>query len=184
MNRQAIITTALSICILLSTDTQVKSGDNISVPTISVTKLDVTDKSLELSWEIRNDSKQDTWILTGLDRSGATISAFVAEDRQTLLMRRRLDMPWIGNTPFPACNGRYERLRAGQILTESASLAIPIWPDHDQVLVGSIPIRNDSKQLRRLSIEIGYYTGDLSGTIHHALEQDEKIPSKVPSVDR
>jgi len=142
----------------------------------------VTDKSLELSWDIRNESDQDAWILTGLDKSGATISAFVSEDGQTLLMRRRLDLPWIGNTPFPACNGRYVRLRAGQVRTESASLAIPVWPDHDQVLIGSTHIQ-DSKQLTRLAIEIGYYAGDLLSTVHRALEEDEKNPRIVPSVD-
>jgi hypothetical protein len=182
MNKQTIITATLLICILLPTSTQAKSEDNTNEPTIFVTKLDVTDKSLELSWEIRNDTKQDIWILTGLDRSGATISAFVAEDRQKLLMRRRLDLPWIGNTPFPACNGRYVCLHAGQVLTESASLAIPVWPHHDQVLIDSIYLQ-DPTQLTHLTIEIGYYTGDFPAAVRRALEQDEKNPRIVRSVD-
>lgn len=182
MNKQTIITAALSLCILLPTSSLAKSNDNSDNLIISITKLNVTDKSLELSWKIRNDSEQDVWILVGLDRSEATISAFVGEDGQTLLMRRRLDQPWIGNTPFPACNGRYFRLRACQVLTESASLAIPVWPDHDQVLIGSTHIQ-DSKQLSCISIEIGYYAGDLPSIVHRALEQDERNPRIVQSVD-
>ncbi len=182
MNKQTIITAALSFCILLSISSHGKSNDNSGNPTISITKLDVTDKSLELSWEIRNDSEQDAWILTGIGKSGATISAFVSEDRQTLLMRRRLDQPWKGDTPFPASNWKYVRLRADQVLAKSVSLAIPVWPDHDQVLVGSTYI-NDSIQLSRLTIEIGYYTGNFPGAVRRALEQDEKNPRIVPSVD-
>jgi len=183
MNRQTIITTALSFCILMPIISHAKSNDNSGNLTISIAKLNVTDKSLELSWEIKNDSEQDAWILAGLDRSGATISAFVGEDGQTLLMRRRLDLPWKGNTPFPALNGRYVRLRVGQILTESVSLAIPVWPDHDQAIIGSTYIQ-DSKKLSRIAIEIGYYAGDLPSTVHRALEQDEKNPCIVPAVDR
>jgi len=182
MNRQKIITVALLLCILLSIRSHAKSNDNSVNLTISIAKLNVSDKSLELSWEIKNDSEQDAWILTGLDRSGATISAFVGEDGQTLLMRRRLDLPWKGDTPFPASNGRYVRLRVGQILPEAVSLAIPVWPVHDQVLVGSTYI-TDSIQLTRLAIEIGYYTEDFLGAVHRALEQDEKNPRIVPSVD-
>lgn len=182
MNKQKFIATALLICVLLSISSQATSSHNSSNPTISITKLDVTDKSLELSWEIRNNSRQDAWILTGFGKSGATISAFVSEDRQTLLMRLRLDLPWKGDTPFPGSNWKYVRLRADQVLAKSVSLAIPVWPDHDQVLIGSTYI-NDSILLSRLTIEIGYYTGDFPDIVHRALEQDEKNPRIVPSVD-
>ncbi|MGB2865860.1 MAG: hypothetical protein WBC05_21185, partial [Sedimentisphaerales bacterium] len=63
----------------------------------------------------------------------------------------------------------------------------PVWPVHDQVLVGSTYIRDSkqlTKQLTRLTIELGYYIGDFPRTVHRALEQDEKNPRKVPSVDR
>jgi hypothetical protein len=80
---------------------KVKKGD---VPTITITKLDISDAALELTCEIRNNCGRDPWILTGFTRAGATISAFIDQDGQTLLLRRRLDLPWSGFAPFPVLN--------------------------------------------------------------------------------
>ena len=188
MDIHKLMVTALSISFFMTpqttaqTDFYSENVNNANILTINITKIDVSDTTLELTWEIRNNSMEDAWILTGLASSGTTISAFVGEDGKTLLMRRRLDLPWKGTTPFPALNGRYFRLRARQVLAETVSLAIPVWPDHDQTPVGSTYLK-DSKQLKRLVIEIGYYAGDLPSAVHRALEQDEKNPRIVPSVD-
>ena len=186
MNRYTILFVALSLCIILAprTQAQPEAGSGIRkkarAPTITITNLDVNDTKLELSWEIRNDSKQDAWILAGLTRSGDTISAFRDEDDRTLLMRRRLDLAWPGRTPFPTQNGRYVRLREGQILTESVSLAIPVHPQSD--LVGGGKVRGLG-YATCLAIEIGYYTGDFPGMVRRILEEDEKNPRIKPPVD-
>lgn len=186
MDRSPFMITVLSLSFLVTprtnaqpeTDSILKK--NAGDPTITITKLDVTDTTLELSWEIRNDSGQDAWILAGWTRSEASISAFRDEDDQTLLMRRRLDLAWPGRTPFPTQCGKYVRLRKGQILTESVSLAIPVHPVSD--LVGGGKARGLG-YATRLAIEIGYYTGDFPGMVRCMLEDDEKNPRIIPSVD-
>ena len=65
MNRQTILIAAMSLYLLLAIALQAKSYGNADVPTISVTKLDITDKTLRLSYEIRNTTEHDIWILAG-----------------------------------------------------------------------------------------------------------------------
>jgi len=142
----------------------------------------VTDTTLELSWEIRNDSEQDTWILAGLSKSDISTSAFMDEDNRTLLIRRRLDVPARPKlASFPTCNGRYVRLPAGQVLTESVTLAIPVYPDHGLGLGGRKA--RGLEYATRLAIEIGYYTGDFPGMVRRIIAEDEKNPRIIPAVD-
>ena len=178
--------TVFSLSFLLVPRTQEQSELDSSVkknaiaPIITITKLDVTDTNLELCWEIRNDSAQDVWILAGLGESGANTSAFMDEDDRTLLIRRRLDLPANPQMSFPTCNGRYVRLRAGQILTESVSLTIPIYPYHG--FAGGRKTRG-LEHATRLTIEIGYYAGDLPGMVRRIIAEDEKNPRIIPAVD-
>jgi len=92
MNKQTIITAAFSICFLLSIGAQAKSEDKTNVPTISVTKLDINDKALNLDYVIRNDSEEDAWIFVGgyqLSDStfGMGAGVYVAEEGRTLTIR-------------------------------------------------------------------------------------------------
>ena len=187
MDKSTFIITILSLSFLLTPRTQAQpeaqsGARKTNAPTITITNLDVNDTSLELSWEIRNDSEQDTWILAGLSRSGDTISAFMDEDDRTLLIRRRLDVPARPKqASFPTCNGRYVRLPSDQILIESVSLAIPVYPDHGLGLGGRKP--RGLEYATRLAVEIGYYAGDLPGMVRRILEEDEKKPRIIPFVD-
>jgi hypothetical protein len=154
---------------------------NTIVPTITITKtkLEVTDKTLELSWEIRNDSGQDAWILAGLNRAGNTVATFMDEDNRTLLIRRRLDVPARpAKASFPRCLGRYVRLRTGQVLTEVVSTALPV---HRELGLGIGGRKNRGLEYAtRLIIEIGYYIGDLPGMIRRVIEEDEGNPLTKP----
>ena len=188
MYRYAIMIMALSLCVLLATRIQAQPELDSAVkkkagaPAITITKLDMTDTTLELSWEIRNGSAQDAWILAGLSKSSFSTSAFMDEDDQTLLIRRRLDVPASPKrASFPTCNGRYVRLRAGQTLTESLSLAIPVYPEHGLGVSGRKT--RGLEYATRLAIEIGYYTGDLPAMVRHVIEEDEKNPRVIPAVD-
>jgi hypothetical protein len=183
MNRQTIITAALSFCVMFSIGAQAKSENNANAPTISVTKLDVTNKTLELSWEIRNYSGQDVWILAGLGKAGNDIAAFMDEDDRTLIMRSRLDVPARPErASFPRCFGRYVRLCAGKVLTESVSTAIPV---HRQFGIGIGGRKeNGLEYAKRLTIEIGYYTGDLPEMIRRLIEKDEGNPLTKPFGDQ
>ena len=183
MNTQTLLNVAMLFCILPTIQIQAKPDDNSGNPTISITKLDLTDKTLELSWEIRNDSGQDAWILAGLSKAGNNIATFMDEDDRTLMMRRRLDVPARPErASFPRCFGRYVRLCAGQVLTESVSTAIPV---HRQPGLG-IGGRKKSglEYAKRLAIEIGYYTGDLPDMIRRLIEKDEGNPLTKPFGDQ
>ena len=154
---------------------------NPDAPTITITKLDVNEANLKFSYEIRNKTNQDVWILTGLNKVGADISVYMDKDDKTFLIRQRLDLPATSQMSFPRCNGRYVRLPAGQIQTESVCLKIPVYP---YLGIGYI-IRdvNSLEFATQLTIEIGYYTGDLLGTILNKLEEDKKNPQIIRAPD-
>jgi len=166
----------LPLCILLSTQTQAQpetaagANNETDVPTIAVTKLDITDKTLKLSYEIRNEAKYDTWILVGFEKFDSSAEAFMDKDGQTILIRRRFDVPFAGgNGPV---YGRYVRMHPGQIQAESVSLAIPVRPNR-----GFAPSRKTKglELATRLAIEIGFYSGNLPWMISDMLEEIEQI---------
>jgi hypothetical protein len=87
MNKHAIIIAALCLCILPATQAQAESDHKSSALRISITKLDVGDKTLKLSYELRNDSPEDVWILVGHHLLGEYVlnaDVFMAEDNRTL----------------------------------------------------------------------------------------------------
>jgi len=147
-------------------------------PTITVTNLDMTHENLKLSYEIRNESKQHIWILAGLGTFDVDASVFMEKDGRTLLIRRRLDVPFSGGGNI--VHGRYVLLHAGQTRTESVTLTIPVYSEH------GFAGRRNAKGLEystRLSIEIGYYTEDLPGMIRGILEKADKIGNKINTRD-
>jgi hypothetical protein len=173
MNKRIIITTALSICILLLNGKQAKSEDNANAPTMSVTKLDISDKTLNLSYEIRNTTKQDIWILAGFGFApdGSIFEVFMDEDDRTLVMQTRLDFPMTHIT-LHNLHGRYVLLRAGQTRTESVTLAIPVHPAYP---FGGGRRNKGIEQATHLAIKIGYYAGDLPKMIWGLIEKPETI---------
>jgi hypothetical protein len=177
MNKQTIIIAALSICILLLNGKQAKSEDNANAPTMSVTKLDISDKTLNLSYEIRNTTKQDIWILAGFGfpPDNSIFEVFMDEDDKTLVMQTRLDFP-MTHISLHNLHGRYVLLRAGQSRTESVTLAIPVHPAYP---FGSGRHNKGIEQVKRLAIKIGYYAGDLPKMIWDVIEKPETIEGKA-----
>jgi hypothetical protein len=176
MNRQTIITAILSISILLSISAQVKSADNPDKPTISVTKLNISDEVLELNYEIKNDSPQDVWICEdiGFERPYNSEICFT-EDNQLVTIRRRLDVfvpsgfIW-ARRPL----GKYIRLSPGQKRYESLSVNLPL---NGHIVFGPRKYDQIPKNLfyvSRLAIEIGYFVGNLPETILNMLLEAEK----------
>jgi len=176
MNRKAIINAALSLCILLSIGAKVKSDNNTDVPTISVTNLDINNETLKLSYEIRNTSKQDIWILVGFGfpKSDTTFKVKVDVDDRTLLMQTRLDFPMM-YISLHNLHGRYVLLRPRQIRTESVTLAIPIRP---AAPFGGGGRKQVVEQATRLAIKIGYYAGDLPKMIWEVIEKPGTIGNR------
>jgi len=140
------------------------------VVTIELNKLDVNDTNLELQYKIKNNTDHDVWICDDIHVYGKLdCEVYLAEDEQSLLVRRRLDVPtavvWV-QVPY----GRYVLLRSGQERTESLSLAVPVRP---RCLFASG--RATSDHARRLVLEIGFYNEDLPEMIRDILEMAEKL---------
>jgi len=158
----------MSLCILLSIGTQAKSDDNTGLATISVTKLHITNKTLELSYEIRNKSKQDIWICETI--SICSFEAYLAEDDKTLMVRRRLDVPLLCfpvGLPF----GRYIRLRAGERRIESLWLPLPV---NLRNVFSASGVTQEIVYSEQLTLEIGYYVENLPMMVRSLLEDAEK----------
>lgn len=183
MNKQTIITAALSFCILLSIGAQAKSEDKTKVPTISVTKLDINDKALNLDYVIRNDSVDDVWIIVGwyqLSDStfGMGAGVRINEDGNTLTIGARFNRPSSGGGIAPDY-GRFVRLRPGDSQTESIFMRLP-------ACLGYPSERNGQqeqiiKHTTRLAIELGYYRGNLPERILKTLKPLENIFPEDPN---
>jgi hypothetical protein len=176
MNKQAILI-AVAICLPMATQTQAKSDDNALAPTITVTKLEVTDKTLEVRYQIKNGSKQAVWFCEDVDvRDEWDFEAYVAEDNQTLMIRKRLDV-WANLESYAQRIGKYIRLPAGQDRSASLRLALPVHPQN-VYLAGRVP--KGLEYATRVAVEVGYYAGDLPSMIQDILEKAEKSTDEAP----
>lgn len=177
MARYIIMIVALFLCIPTVTTLQAESEDKFVVnnkahaPTITVTKLDISDKTLKLGYEIRNDSDYDIWICEDISLTlhQFDFEAYMAEDKQTLLIRRRLDITPLQG-PIAPPHGRYVRLRAGQSRPESLFLSLPV----ESRFFWASPTTPGKAYAKNLALEIGYYPGDMPGMIRGILEKAEK----------
>ncbi len=178
MYKSLIIIMMLSICILPAMQAQAKADNNTAAnskpgaPTMTITSVDVNDTILKLSYDIRNDSGKDVWILAGFGKTGVSAEVFMDTDDRTLLIRNRLDVAWRGGNGIPY--GRCVLLRAGQTQRETVTLATPVNPDYGFM---DRPLRRARglEYATRLAIEIGYYASDLPEMIRDILEQADKI---------
>ena len=98
MCRSTIIIAASLLCAANLSRAQAEFDGKAGAPTIVVTRLDITDKTLELSYEIRNDSEDDAWILVGwcqLSDStfGMAAGLLISEDGHTLTIGARFNRP-------------------------------------------------------------------------------------------
>jgi hypothetical protein len=183
MNKQTIITATLLICILLPTSTQAKSEDNTNAPTIFVTKLDITEEALNLTYEIRNDSEDDAWILAGWHKSsdstfGMGVGGSVSKEAHTLTIGARFK----GTTPgigFQPVDGRFVRLRPGDSQIESISMTLPAYFRFQSEHAGQQ--EQIIKHATHLAIELGYYRGNLPERILKTLKTPENIFPKNPN---
>jgi len=128
--------------------------------------LDVNDQTLEIRWKIKNNLDQDVWICNGVgwieddDDFQFGYEAYL-EDNNTLVLRRRLDVPtFIVYYIWP--QGLYVRLRAGEERSESLSLKLPVR--HNRIFMPALE-KPGIIFVRRLVIELGYHTKDLAQII-------------------
>ncbi len=185
MDKSKFITTILSLSLFLAPRIQAqpeaKSGARkTNAPTIIVKKMDLSDKVLKLSYEIRNDTKLDLWIYDGVGEYNISAETFMEENNQTLLIRSRLDVPaQPERAETPSFDGGYVRLPSGEVLSESVSFPIPVRPQYG---FGGGRQERGLEFATRLSIEIGYYSGDLPEIIRSKIVKAKKLSRKMPLV--
>jgi hypothetical protein len=137
---------------------------------IALTRLDVNDTNLELSWKIKNNTDHDVWICDDVSVMTTTdFEVYLSEDEQSLMIRRRHDVPTINYFPVLPY-GRYVLLCSEQERTESLSLAVPVGPC--RLFANGL---ETSVHARHLVLEIGFYNEDLPGMIRDILEMAEKL---------
>jgi len=175
MKSYKILIMVLTFCVFFPRCTRAESANDPNneeekLVTIELTKLDVNNTNIELSWKIKNPTDHDVWIcdvvsvMTAMD-----FEVYLCEDGQSLMLRRRHDVPTI--TYFPSLPyARYVLLRSGQERNESVSLSVPVGPNH--LFAEGLLI---SGHARRLVLEIGFYNEDLPGLIRDILEMAEKL---------
>ena len=171
MNRTIVII-ILIICIFSAINSKAKgSGDSNAEDDnnveIILTKLDVNDTKLNLSWKIINNTSHDVWICDGL-LPGGDPEWFLDTDNKTLLTRRRFNLLMEAFEVSRAFKGRYIRLHPEQEKEESFSFAVPIHPHsvfgHSQ---------GNAEYAKHLALEIGFYNEDLPNTIQKVVELAE-----------
>jgi len=165
----------LTFCVFFPKCAQAESVDDPNnaegeIVTTELTKLDVNDTNLELSYKIKNNTDHDVWICDNVDVDTTfDFEVYLSEDEQSLLIRRRFDVPTAWIWAFGVA-GRYVLLRSGQERNESVSLAVPVVPR--RVFASEL---STSDHARRLVLEIGFYNEDLPGRIRDILKMAEKL---------
>jgi hypothetical protein len=164
----------------MATQTHAKSvideeAKNKAGTPLILTELDVGDKTLELSWEIRNDSDHDIWICDWENvHGGFQFQVYLDQNNQTLCIHRRLDVLPKYESGYEPC-GRYVRLRAGEERHESLSFRLPV---NVRLLRTAQQKLQNPTFAQRLVLEIGYYNGDMTGMIREALTEAENVSVK------
>jgi len=152
------------------TNKQIKNKTDTTALTLEFSKLNVTEKAFEISYQIKNDSEQDIWLCKDLGSAFRTFEVSMADDDETLLVRRRLDVPINGFGEH--AYGSYIRIPKADRLKETILIPLPIRP----VRIIMPPQRNEKvvKHVKQIMIEIGFFSGDTPGMILHMLEEAER----------
>jgi len=138
----------------------------------------VTEKTIEVRYQIRNDSAHDIWLCDDIDAGHSGVEHYMDKDLETLRVRRRLGVPLTG-IDREAPIGRYTRLASQESRIESLLLHLPVrsWP---VLTVGAVSrVSSGSLPVKRLCLEIGFYSGNLPETI---LDRIKDLPELVYGV--
>ncbi|MHC4519826.1 MAG: hypothetical protein ACYTAS_14655 [Planctomycetota bacterium] len=142
---------------------------------IALTRFDLSDQTLTLTYEITNGSEQDVWVCEGvrvLDSADPQDYDVYLEQDGTLMLRRRLEVvDEVACYAARAYRGTYVRLRPGQKRTESLSLTVPIEPYH----ILSFHAVRGFDYVTRMVVEVGLFEGDLPGRIRQICEIAERL---------
>jgi hypothetical protein len=160
-----IISVVFSLCHLASGEepTTDPNAARATTATIELASLDVNDSALRLNCRIRNNSDHEVWVCS--NSGEVPFEVYLTQDKQTLLIRKRLDVPNDGirySGPGGMPVGTYVRLKSGEDRTESLKIDLPVKP----VFEYAAPSKEEVSQVvRRLAFEVGYYDEDLPALV-------------------
>jgi hypothetical protein len=144
--------------------------------TIELSGPEITASSLRLDYTIRNGSDHEVWVCSELSKnSSKPYEIFLAPDQQTLLIRKRLDVPSVYTWRRRPAPGEYVRLNAGAALTESLLIDLLAKP----IFLFSAQSRQAVTQTaHRLALETGYYDEDLVALVRSILAVADQLSAE------
>ncbi len=145
--------------------------------TMAITKLEVTEKALDVHYEISNRTERDIWIcqsLTGALPGGSSeFEVYVPGGSEVLVVRRR-SLPSGKEWAVPP-RPLYLRLLPGEQRSEFLHLALPIRP---APLLFFLPRSEEAQCARLLQIEIGFYGADFRERVFERLGEWAQLASR------
>jgi hypothetical protein len=140
--------------------------------TIEITKLEVNDSNLTLSYRIRNEMDREAWVCSSIS-AFKPFEIFLTSDKQTLLIRGRQDIPtntiWDHGLP----RGTFVRVPSHTVFMNSMDIALPVSPYFLFAVQGGTLF---DLTARRLAIEISYFDEDLPAMIHDICAVANRFP--------
>ncbi len=138
---------------------------------IALTRLDVNDTNLELSYKIKNNTDHDVWICDSVNiERKFNIDVYLAEDAKTLVIMKCIGIVSEFWSIDRYRGSRHVRLRPAQEYSESLSVDVPVGPS---VLYADK--RANVEFASRLAIEIGFYNEDVLKLIRRIIEVAERF---------
>jgi len=140
--------------------------------TLAVTAMDVNDRLLDVSFEIRNASEQEVWICDDVlfERAG-NCNIRLSEDNRVLTLSRRPEIP-PGVVYARRPRSKYVRLGAGDTREESLSLKMPL--NRASASTPSGPAPTDVVYASHLALEISYWEGNLPQIVLDRIEKADQ----------
>jgi len=175
----------MEVCLLGCTGKPVQSGsakesaEATGGVAIVLDNLMVDEKAIQLRYHITNRSNDSSWICASMDSAGGThFDAYLAEDNETLVIRRRLDVSKGIAREHPM--GCYIRLPSAETRTELMSMTLPVVP---RTVLWGFGLPRPPTRTARLVLEIGYYLGDLPGMVMEILDDSKPMTESRFGVD-
>lgn len=177
MNESPVALVALTLGILLAGCGECERRASVSCEkhTVDVSLLiehvKVTEKTLELRYQIRNESEGDIWVLNEVG-GPYRFESYLFENTKMFLIRRRLDIPANISWGMGRPRGKYVRLPRNESQIESIRFRLPLHAQ--RVYQGSPPRQEGIQYATRLAVEIGYWATDLPQMVTHILATAKK----------
>lgn len=141
---------------------------------IELIRFEINNDTFEMDYRITNTTNSDIWVCDMAGGGNWPFEIFLTEDEKTLLIRKRVDVPSSG-IPHHTVLGVYKRIRPGEYLSDAIHREVPVDPFF---LYSSSIQPTLTKKVRRVALEIGYYTEDLPELVRSIVTQAKDIGAR------